>query len=298
MVRSTGASILLSAGPRPFSSPTPPTAGAPRRRPARPCAWMSAQYAGAPAPTPPGPSSCCRSFRPALQVAAHLQHAPIRADGDTATVGGLRHRGNFKELEHRVETASIAELFDASRERLAAKRTRTTATPPPPPPPAPPFDPELPPAEPEPGEIADGARERRRGGCVVAKFASPKLPAQPDLVGLDGGGAPAPIRFPRSRRCRRADPIGALGSDVACGSAFARAARRPRRSHPSPRAYSCPIRSARPWGSRDLGLYPSPRRRRRRRGSRPSTPVQSPPPRVRSPRDAARRLVRSGARRP
>ena len=165
-----------------------------RRRPARPCAWMSAQYAGAPAPTPTRSVELLQELRGRVQVAALAARANHRADGDTATVGGLRHRGNFKELEHRVETASIAELFDASRERLAAKRTRTTATAAAAAATGAAVRSPKSPAEPEPGEIADGARERRRGGCVVAKFASPKLgPTGLGRVGRRGAPAPDPV---------------------------------------------------------------------------------------------------------
>ena len=104
-----------------------------------------------------------QELQAAFQVAALAARANHRADGDATTVGGFRHRGNVEELEHRVEAASVAELFDASRERLAAKRTRTA--------PAAAAvaaaaaaaavrSPEIP-AEPESGEIAARARERR-----------------------------------------------------------------------------------------------------------------------------------------
>mmetsp|Transcript_14628 Transcript_14628/g.52653 ORF Transcript_14628/g.52653 Transcript_14628/m.52653 type:complete len:289 (+) Transcript_14628:2418-3284(+) len=69
--------ILLSLGPRPFSHVSR-SSSASLSRPARPCACISAQYDGAPAPIPPGPSSCRSNVSPRSK-SPHLQHAPMTA---------------------------------------------------------------------------------------------------------------------------------------------------------------------------------------------------------------------------
>ena len=69
--------IFPLRGPRPFSHASS-NSSASRKRPALPCACISAQYAGAPAPHPSGPSNW-RSKRIPLSRSPHLQHAPITA---------------------------------------------------------------------------------------------------------------------------------------------------------------------------------------------------------------------------
>ena len=97
-------------------APSPKPRGAQRlaKRPARPCAWISAQYAGAPAPQPSGPSSWRSSMpRPGRRTAARADDAPT-VMRRPLVVG----TATPPPTPHLVQSPPVAQLLDPLRQRL------------------------------------------------------------------------------------------------------------------------------------------------------------------------------------
>ena len=179
--------ILPSRGPRPFSQASR-SSSASRSRPARPCAWISAQYAGAPAPQPSGPSSW-RSRRMPRSRSPHLQHAPMTAPTVmrrplvVVGMGDAAANANTSSSRRRspsclIRCVNALPRYTRLSPRSSDRSRRPSPSPRFPPPPSPPLNPPNPP-NPTPARSPSTAASSALAGDRALAFA--RMEDHPDF---------------------------------------------------------------------------------------------------------------------